>query len=263
VSGLRDRAKSRLLTLHWFLRRPGLWGQAVRAIRRTLLPHPREHTRNEAIEWCETRAIEPHEALLMIFGVHNPPPFAELYPDHYASAWERAERVPGFMGGAGEIDLLYHAVRSLEARRVLETGVALGWSSLAILSAQDRSGRLVSTDMPYVREGNEDHVGAVVPDDHRRRWTLLRGADRRVLPRAIDRFDALDLAHYDSDKSYVGRMWAYPRLWEALRPGGALISDDIDDNVAFRDFARSLSLEPTVVRSPERDRYVGVLMRPD
>ena len=37
----------------------------------------------------------------------------------------------------------------------------------------------------------------------------------------------IDLCHYDSHKDYDARMWAYPRLWAALRSGGIFISDDI------------------------------------
>ena len=68
------------------------------------------------------------------------------------------------------------------------------------------------------------------------------------------------MCHYDSDKSYSGRMWTYPRLWHALRPEGLFISDDIGDNMGFADFARSVAIEPIVVRSGEK--YVGILIKP-
>jgi len=254
--------KNKLLTLGWFLRRPPLWGQALRAVRFRLFPHPGEHTREQSVAWCRERAVELPEALEHLFGLSDVRPFAECEPAHVAWGRRVAEEVHGFMGGAGDLDLLYHAVRASEAERVVETGVALGWSSLAILSALAPRGRLVSTDMPYVREGNAAEVGAVVPEELRDRWLLLRGADRRVLPRGLRTLGAVDLVHYDSDKSYVGRRWAYPRLWAALRPGGLLISDDIDDNVAFRDFADEVGVEPLVVGSEGRARYVGVLVRP-
>ena len=67
------------------------------------------------------------------------------------------------------------------------------------------------------------------------------------------------MCHYDSDKSYDGRMWAYPILWRALRPGGIFISDDISDNLAFRDFAAQISATPTVVKFD--NKYVGILLK--
>ena len=115
--------------------------------------------------------------------------------------------------------------------------MAFGWSSLALLlSLRNRpAARLASVDMPYPKINNDAYVGCIVPEDLRTRWTLLRYADREGLPKALQLLGALDLCHYDSDKRYRSRMWAYPLLWNALRPGGLLLSDDIGDNVAFRD----------------------------
>ena len=51
-------------------------------------------------------------------------------------------------------------------RRVIETGVAYGWSSLALLlSLKNRNGLLVSTDLPYAGLDNDPYVGCVVPDE--------------------------------------------------------------------------------------------------
>jgi hypothetical protein len=49
-------------------------------------------------------------------------------------------------------------------------------------------------------------------------------------------------------------------LWDALRPGGLFISDDIGDNMGFADFTRSIAGEPVIVLSSER--YAGVLVKP-
>ena len=66
-------------------------------------------------------------------------------------------------GGAGDIGLLYNAVLQSKAKRVIETGVAYGWSTLAILAAMEANGRgqLVSVDMPYPKMRNENFVGIV------------------------------------------------------------------------------------------------------
>jgi predicted O-methyltransferase YrrM len=156
---------------------------------------------------------------------------------------------------------LFHLAEYIQARTVIETGVAYGWSSLALLlSIQKRDGVLISTDLPYAGMDNDPYVGCVVPDELRGNWKLLRGADRQRLPEAIRIAGGLDLCHYDSDKSFAGRMWAYPRLWDALRPGGLFISDDIGDNMGFADFTRSIAGEPVIVLSSER--YAGVLVKP-
>ena len=69
-------------------------------------------------------------------------------------------------GAPGGLDLLHVAVECSDARCVVETGVAYGWSSLAILSALVGRGgaHLVSVDMAYPKMNNESFVGIVVPD---------------------------------------------------------------------------------------------------
>ena len=76
----------------------------------------------------------------------------------------------------------------------------------------------------------------------------------------------LDLCHYDSDKYYGGRMWAYPKLWKLLREGGILISDDIENNLAFKDFSKSISKIPLIIKLPNANKsykfqYIGVLIK--
>ena len=46
----------------------------------------------------------------------------------------------------------------------------------------------------------------------------------------------------------------------ALASGGLFISDDIQDNFGFRDFAARLGLTPAVVESS--GKYVGLLRKP-
>lgn len=84
-------------------------------------------------------------------------------------------------------------------------------------------GFLVSVDRPDMRVLKDDIIGAAVLPDLYDRWTLLRGVDRDNLPRALGAAgDALEFFHYDSDKSYFGRKWAYRKAWEALQPGGGV-----------------------------------------
>lgn len=111
------------------------------------------------------------------------------------------------MGGPGDINLLYAATILSRARRVVETGVAYGWSSLAILAAIhcQQGARLVSVDMAYPKMNNEAFVGIVVPERLRTSWEIIRGPDRTGIKKAIARAGGvIDLCHYDSDKSWGG-----------------------------------------------------------
>ena len=165
------------------------------------------------------------------------------------------------MGGQGNIVLLYNICERIGARFVLETGVAYGWSSLSILlSLKDRDkSLLVSTDMPYAKMGNEDYVGIAVPPGLKNCWKLIREPDISSLPKALSEVPHLDVVHYDSDKSYLGRMMSYPKLYNKLRQGGIFISDDINDNIAFKHFCQKLNKIPVIV--PFEDKYVGIIVK--
>ncbi len=252
-------------TLIWYLRRPYLYPDLIRLARlktrRTFLGSDgtaEMHAR--AVEWCNERAVETGRALFQITGSAPKASVSEKFPQVFAQAEATARACPVRMGGPGDLDLIYQLAEFIQARRVIETGVAYGWSSLAILlSLQPRAGLLVSTDLPYPGLDNNPYVGCVIPGDLKTNWKLLRAADRLAIPKALKLIGSIDMCHYDSDKSYGGRMWTYPRLWQALRPGGIFISDDIGDNLGFSDFAQSLDIEPVVIRCDEK--FVGVLLK--
>jgi predicted O-methyltransferase YrrM len=255
--------RSKLETGLWFLQRPELHRQALRIIWQRLAPHPKEDTRAQSTTWCRDRALTSEDAVAELLGeaaaLRN---VRDEHKDVFEEARELAARSPSRMGGPGDLNLLYLLAEACEAIRVIETGVAYGWSSLALLLSLDRrqGSRLVSIDMPYAKRGTEDFVGCAIPDRLRASWTLLRLPDQDALEAAIAELGSLDLCHYDSDKSYVGRMWAYPRLWRALRAGGWFVSDDIQDNVAFQNFAESLGLSPLIVECG--GKFVGVIQKP-
>ena len=70
----------------------------------------------------------------------------------------------------------------------------------------------------------------------------------------------LDLAHYDSDKTIEGRLFAYRLIWRALRPGGILMSDDVSDNLGFKQFCMEIGGEPVIVR--QENKFQGLLAKP-
>ncbi len=248
-------------TAFWFLQRPSFWPFMLELGRRRLTgAYAYEAQYPDAEKWAAAQAVPVVQALEMtgFAGADN-----WVLPDTLlADAQKRAEKSGVEMGGPGDLELIHKAIGVSGAKRVIETGVAYGWSSLAALAAlRETGGRLVSVDMPYPKAGNEEFVGIVVPDDWRDRWTLIRRPDRHGIKHAIAAFDGeIDLAHYDSDKSYVGRMYALPLLWNALRSGGLLICDDIQDNFGFRDFVGQLGVDAAITSSD--GKYVGLLRKP-
>lgn len=191
--------------------------------------------------------------------------FAQEQPERLAAASAAVEQAGvGRMGGGADVDLLYGLCVATGARRVLETGVAFGWSTLAILSAIEGrpAAHLISIDMPYLGASSDHLVGLAVPEDLRDGWTLRRGADRDELENAIADIEPLDIAHYDSDKSASGRLWAYALMWRGLRPGGLLMSDDIGDNFSFLRFAETKGVTPLVIGGPDGKKFSGILRKP-
>ena len=251
----------KLKTALWFAQRPTHWAQAAELGLRKLRPD-RDGTAysSAAQQWAAGRAMSVPYALQAI-GLDGAVPMLDPAIRAEGEALARYSKVR--MGGPGDLDLLFAAVRMSNAYSVVETGVAYGWSSLAILAALDgREGaHLVSVDMPYPKMNNDDLVGIVVPDGLRKSWELVRQPDRNGLKTALALVGgSIDLCHFDSDKSYYGRQFAYPLLWAALAPGGIFISDDIQDNLAFREFVEAKGAHFAVTQSA--GKYVGVVRKP-
>lgn len=247
----------------WFLQRPSFWGHAV-ALGLRKFKTAGDADREQATSWAAARAVGTAQALETIglhsSGAQDVPRLPNTFREE-ATARAASARVQ--MGGPGDIDLLYAATVLGRAERVVETGVAYGWSSMAILAALEKIGRgsLASVDMPYPKMNNEAWVGVAVPDRLRSRWFLIRKPDRFGLRKAIAHHGGqIDLCHYDSDKSYEGRMYGYGLLWDAVRPGGVFISDDVQDNLAFRHFTERVGAKYAVTEY--LGKYVGIARKP-
>lgn len=255
----------------WFLRKPRYYPELWRFVkwRITSLKDRKLNLRNRqmAEAWCAEISTDTGTVLQRITGRQGLASLERLFPDQMAESRQSAEACPIKMGGAGNLELLYHLAEHTQATRIIETGVAYGWSALSLLlSLNKRPGaRLISTDLPRPASQCDKHTGCVVPDSLRRLWRVIDQADREALPMALQDMPMIDLCHYDSDKRYEGRTWAYPKLWKALRPGGVFISDDIGDNFAFRDFCTSVGLKPLVLEmaTGKGMKYVGVLLKPE
>lgn len=220
-----------------------------------------EQEHRESENWCERHAVDSAGAVKKMNYPTELVRFKDKLASIYADSCERVATCPVKMGGAANLDLLYTVCESINAQRVIETGVAYGWSSLAILSSlkNRNNARLFSIDLPYLRFRGENLVGIGVPDYLRDNWVLMRTSDRKGIPKAIKMAGAVDMAHYDSDKSPEGRQFAYPLLWSALRHGGVLISDDVSDDMVFIKFSEGLGINPIIVRYD--NKFAGILIK--
>jgi hypothetical protein len=131
--------------------------------------------------------------------------------------------------------------RHLRPEKAVETGVARGVTSAFILEAMERSGQghLWSIDLPLVGPVWHLQSGVAVPDHLRRRWTFIRGASRRRLPKLLASLGQIDLFIHDSLHTHPTMSFELEQAWDRLRPGGALIADDVEGNAAFAEFGSS------------------------
>lgn len=162
------------------------------------------------------------------------------------------------LGGPGGIELLHFLTLALRPKVVLETGVAAGWSTAAVLAAMraNAAGHLYSSDFPCFRVPDaERHIGHVVPDLLRDRWTLHTRGDRRNLDDILHPVMRVDLVHYDSDKTRGGREFFLRRVAPHLTGGHILVMDDIQDNLVYQEYARTQPLHRVFAY---QGKFIGV-----
>jgi Methyltransferase domain len=146
-------------------------------------------------------------------------------------------------GDAGFVRAIWCLVRHLKPRNVIETGVAHGVTSRFILEALERngSGHLWSIDRPPMEPEWKKEIGIAVGNRFKQRWSYILGSSRRRLPGLLSRIGEIDLFVHDSLHSERNVRFEMDRAWANLRPGGAIVVDDIDVNRGFHSFVQSFS----------------------
>lgn len=265
----------RLQSLFAFLIRPSWWPELIRRIRmrlvEILLPNIFVKSAHVAIKWCEQNTIDP-EILYKRLGVEAHLKMATIYPELYNYAVNKEledefNKNQNFKTGTGaSADFLYNFCICKKPRTILETGVDRGWSSLAFLLAlKESGGTLTSIDTPKFKSKKGFlRTGAVVHPSLRNNWNLLIKPDCvGIAALKKNTSQKFDLIHYDSDKSYWGRYESYIALFNLLNDGGSLISDDVADNIAFRDFCDFVDRSPIISLmsgiGQSKARYIGIV----
>jgi len=249
----------------WFLLKgPKYYSTLVTLVFTKLRPaKDSQHHIEVATKWCKENLISIEDCFHKI-GIsasdHNSidDPFSQEYKLEISNIIDSSA---SNFGGPGHTNLIFTICEKLKITNAIETGVAYGWSSAAILkSLASRNGSLISIDMPMLKQTDYDLIGVAVEPGLKKFWELRREPDRYGLPRAIKSMgENLELAHYDSDKSYYGRKWSQEIIWKNLKIGGIFISDDIEDNTAFLEFVTKHNFEFSVLEF--EGKYVGVVKK--
>ena len=139
----------------------------------------------------------------------------------------------------------YALCRATVPEHVIETGVAYGVTSAFVLQAlaENRQGNLTSIDLPPLSKDSANHVGLVVPDALRTRWDVRIGASERLLPGVLDEVGRVDIFIHDSLHTYANMRREFQTVLPYMRPTGLILADDIETNLAFREFVE----QPQVV----------------
>lgn len=251
-----------LMTFLWYIRRPKLYSALIDLILRSFFLTNKDNDQNKsnALNWCEEKCTSKNQFYLEL-GLSHPISFNDIAgEDYFKRLNSRIVLSNSNFGGPGDVDLLYNLVEFFEFNNVVETGVAYGFSSSAILhSLKKRDGKLISIDMPMPKQSDYHLIGTAVCKEHLPLWTLIKEPDKTGLLRAIKKLNEIDLFHYDSDKNYYGREFAFPLMLKALKKGGFLISDDIEDNLHFKEFVEVNDLQYWVTKID--GKYVGIIRK--
>lgn len=143
--------------------------------------------------------------------------------------------------------LAYAACRALQPEIVIETGVAYGVTSAAVLTALHKNGKgtLHSIDLPPLGSRTAPElVGYMIPTALKERWRLHLGSSKRVLPRLLGgRGPRVGVFIHDSADSYGLQRAELRAVWPCLTPPFAVIVNGVHSTPAFLEFVAEKGLE--------------------
>lgn len=216
-------------------------------------------SKEENLEWIQSRCLE----------------FSEYASKIDPELWKETEEVSQIiarksqdilseigikLGGAGFYPALYFITRYTKPDCIVETGVAAGFSSYAFLYAigKNRKGSLYSSDFPYFRISNpEKYIGIVVDPALKSNWNLYIEGDVINLSKISKKVEHIDIFHYDSDKSYSGRMNALSIIGGKMDEASIILMDDIQNNSHFHDLVSRRNLNYCIFEF--QSKYIGLI----
>lgn len=224
---------------------------------------PTEESKEAVLDWCRANA-RPSGVWALGYDEEIWREALEYAYAHETYAADKLSEVGVDLGGGGDYALLYFLVRYLKPLRVLETGVAAGHSSRALLTALHRNGQgqLWSSDFPYFRLQNpERYVGFLVEPPLRTSWRFELSGDAVNLPGLLAEAGSIDLFHYDSDKTERARRRAWKLVEPFLSENSVIIFDDIQDNWHFCKLVESTGRPYKIFEF--KGKYLGLLLAND
>ncbi len=215
-------------------------------------------TKNFISQWCNKK-ITSEQNFYRKIGLKNSQNFFEDKKPYYLQAKLKEKKLKYKMGGMAHLNLIYNLNKHLVPKKILETGVAFGWSTLVFILSKSKEASLTSIDLSYPTMSSHKFVAMAVPNNLKLKFKLLRGIDNNFLNFFKNKKFFFDFIHYDSDKSYIGRKKNYELIWNILKKNGCFVSDDISDNSAFYEFIISKKANYFIIKFS--NKYVGVVFK--
>ena len=241
------------------LKRKNLFVMAKKVLSR-VKERDQKALRKNILTWCQQHA-EPFEPYLNTLDADLWQESQTVCAEIKKMAEEKLNTIDMDLGGGGNYPMLYFFTRYTKAQTIVETGVAAGWSSQAILKAIKKNangGHLYSSDFPYFRLNNPEELsGYIVDDELKDNWSLFIDGDENNLPQICNAIETVDLFHYDSDKSYQGRSFAHNLILPKCHNKSIIIFDDIQDNTHFQDYVEANQCSYHVFAF--EGKYVGLI----
>ena len=146
---------------------------------------------------------------------------------------EQAAGIKSLMGPIGRA-MLYALVCHYKPRVIVESGGNLGMASSFMLKAMHDNG---TTDgkLYSIERSKKIVPGSIIPEEIKGPYVPLQGAVEDLL--SDQRIPAeIDMFLHDSTHRYDHMSMEFEQFWPRLRPGGLLVSHDVNMNAAFTDF---------------------------
>lgn len=206
----------------------------------------------------------PSDAVHDLLGVPRDCALCEGFDEVYHGALARVPGSNHHDAGLGTVRGVWTVTRHLQPKVVVETGVARGFSSAAILAALEANGHgeLHSIDLPEVNLVRTGQAGGAVPEELLPRWDLLHGGSRRLLPQLLRRLGSIDLFLHDSLHTRANMIFEMRAAWQSLTPGGVLFVDDTNANTAFLEFAHEVGAHSLFREQGNKAGAFGVIRKP-
>jgi predicted O-methyltransferase YrrM len=142
----------------------------------------------------------------------------------------------GSKSSMGQMDcsLLYALVRTFRPLVAVETGSNTGMASSFILKGLHDAG-LTEAKLYGIEYSTEIAIGSMIPEELRANFIPCPGNVRGFMKERLGP-GLIDFFLHDSMHRYKHQMWEFKHFWERLRPGGLLVSHDVNMNASFVDF---------------------------